>query len=187
MVIGEQVALSSLTCRLQAYKNVLALICPSKIPNKLIHGVSGVPISFAVSDPYLSRVSKFGLLEAYSIRCLKNLTVNNRAGAILLTNHPDDHTAETLESRWSSIKLMLETAELAEFGTSASPDLRHILLSQYIANGQPISSSSAVEIAEVDGWRAVRGSASAPGAGAAAVQLQAWIDHACGGWANSFG
>ena len=26
-----------------------------------------------------------------------------------------------------------------------------------------------------------------PGGGAAALQLQAWLDEVCGGWANSFG
>ena len=47
--------------------------------------------------------------------------------------------------------------------------------------------SSAVEPHELEGWVAEQGAVNAPGRGSAALQLQAFLDGVCGGWANSFG
>ncbi len=46
---------------------------------------------------------------------------------------------------------------------------------------------SAADPAEIERWVADIGTAAAPGAGSAALQLQAFLDGVCGGWSNSFG
>ena len=188
---GNAIALSSLSCRLQAYKNVLALVSPSKTALKINKSVTVIiPMSYAISDPYLSRVSHFGSFEARSTRCLKQLIIAHRIGAILYTNHPFENGAETeeeLASKWNEIQHVLDGAELKEFGDSTSLEMRSIVSSAYVVNDPELSSSSAVEVSEVASWRAVSGTIHSPGPGAAAVQLQTWLDFACGGWPNSFG
>ena len=54
----------------------------------------------------------------------------------------------------------------------------------WLAAWQP---DSAVEEHELEAWAAELGAAATPQGGAAALQLQAFLDSECGGWANSFG
>ncbi len=53
----------------------------------------------------------------------------------------------------------------------------------FIADGE----LSAADPAEMERWVADAGTVAAPGAGSAALQLQAFLDGVCGGWSNSFG
>lgn len=181
---------SNIACRLKAYKNVLALIAPLKIPTQLCNDSTRMHVSFAISDPYLSRVSKFGLAEAISSKSLFDLILTERVGAILVTNHPHQNgpaTEEQLRENWTSL---LQDLNFSEFGKKKCGHASKgdaLLLAPYVNTEQSAYESSAVELAEIDSWRALSGSPTAPGKGAAAVQLQGWLDQTCGGWPNSFG
>jgi hypothetical protein len=182
---GKITPLSSLPCRLQAYRNVIALISPAKSVKFVLQGRSGVPISFAVSDPYLSRVSNFGLLQARSTKDLEDLVISHRVGAILFTLHPDENSSNNLEmlsERWVSLRGTLDGGGLyLPSSMDTMPSAACIVTDQISAE------SSAVDPSESESWRANAGTVAEPGPGAAAVQLQAWLDHTCGGWPNSFG
>jgi hypothetical protein len=182
---GKVTPISSLTCRLQAYRNVIALISPTKSLNSSMKGRSGIPISYAVSDPYLSRVSNFGILQAHSTMDLEELIASHRGGALLFTLHPDDNSSNNLEmlsTRWVSLRGTLDRAGvLSPSPMDSMPSAACVVTEKFN------SESSAVDPSESDSWRANAGSVAEPGPGAAAVQLQAWLDHVCGGWPNSFG
>jgi hypothetical protein len=182
---GKLAPISSLTCRLPAYRNIIALICPqTPLTNEML-GRSGVPISYAISDPYLSRVSKFGILQARSTKDLEELVKANRVGAILFTSHSDENNTnhlENLSTRWVSLRVKLDTA-----GVCSPSSMETMPSAACVVTEQFNSESSAVDPSESDSWRATAGSAAEPGPSAAAVQLQAWLDHTCGGWPNSFG
>ncbi len=182
---GKITPISSLTCRLQAYRNVIALISPTKPLQGVMKSRSGIPISFAVSDPYLSRVSNFGILHAHSTKDLEDLVTSHRVGAILFTLHPDEdysNNLDILSTRWVSLRATLDTAGLlSPSSMDAMPSAACVVTHQLSC------ASSAVDPSESDSWRANVGSIAEPGPGAAAVQLQAWLDHMCGGWPNSFG
>ena len=182
---GKITPISSLTCRLPAYRNVIALISPTKSLQGAIQCRSGIPISYAVSDPYLSRVSNFGILHAHSTKDLEDLVTSHRVGAILFTFHPDENNSNNLEmlsTRWVSLRGTLDRAGVV------SPSSMDAMPSAACGITVPLDcESSAVDPAESDSWRANAGSVAEPGPGAAAVQLQAWLDDVCGGWPNSFG
>jgi hypothetical protein len=181
------VSASNLPCRLQAYKNVLAFVMPLAIPDQLIKGKAGIHLSFAVSDPYLSRVSNFGRLEVKSTTCMLELLYKNRVGAILVTNHPSSNNVVTenlLLENWTKLRRLLQYTHDSTYHPSTIDDL---LLAPHISTDRPTSESSAVEADEVDNWRALCGCPNSPGPAAAAVQLQGWLDDSCGGWPNSFG
>mmetsp|Transcript_28188 Transcript_28188/g.43974 ORF Transcript_28188/g.43974 Transcript_28188/m.43974 type:complete len:193 (+) Transcript_28188:462-1040(+) len=192
MMWRKLVSASTLANRLPAYKNVLALVPEAALLSQATRpgscrdlGGRSLSFSFAVSDPYLSSVAKAGILSIRDSSEIARLINGTRTGALILSCHPLDHTidgTDDLSQRWNSAQRFLQydcevmCAEAACFGITASEKLQW---------KPPIS--SAVERDDVQDWWEDVGGVQNPSGGAAALQLQAWLDDVQGGWPNSFG